>query len=134
VIDESIERRVDLVRQAIIGLVHRDGPDFTARQLAVFLTAYLESEAQTVRGLAVQLNVTKPVISRALDRLAEFDLVRRKRDNLDRRSVFVQRTTAGMEFLHELKQIVTDRRVKAERSSDTDATSGRPADIPGQRT
>jgi DNA-binding MarR family transcriptional regulator len=31
-----------------------------------------------------------------LDRLAEFDLVRRKTDPLDRRSVLVQRTATGM--------------------------------------
>ena len=47
----------------------------------------LEGEAQTVRGLAAKLNVSKPAITRALDRLAELDLVRRKTDPLYRRSV-----------------------------------------------
>jgi DNA-binding MarR family transcriptional regulator len=119
--DELLERRLDLIRQAIVGLVRRDGPDLTARQLAVLLTAYLENDAQTVRGLAAHLHVAKPAITRALDRLAEFDLVRRKQDPLDRRSILVQRTTAGMGFLRELGQIVTDWRIQAQASSNTTA-------------
>ena len=119
--DELLERRLDLIRQAIVGLVRRDGPDLTARQLAVLLTAYLESDAQTVRGLAAHLHVAKPAITRALDRLAEFDLVRRKQDPLDRRSILVQRTTAGMGFLRELDQIVADWRIQAQASSNTTA-------------
>ena len=39
-----------------------------------------------MRGLAAKLAVSKPAITRALDRLSEFDLVRRKTDPLDRRS------------------------------------------------
>jgi DNA-binding MarR family transcriptional regulator len=86
----------------------RDGPDLTARQLGVFLTCYLETEAQTVRGLAARLNVSKPAITRALDRLSEFDLVRRKTDPLDRRSVLVQRTATGMAFQRELRTVLRD--------------------------
>jgi DNA-binding MarR family transcriptional regulator len=111
--DELLEHRLDLIRQAIVGLVRRDGPDLTARQLAVLLTTYLEGDAQTVRGLAAQLHVAKPAITRALDRLAEFDLVRRRQDPLDRRSILVQRTTAGVGFLRELSQTVVDRGVQA---------------------
>jgi hypothetical protein len=46
--------------QTIVSLVRRQGPDLSARQLGVFLTSYLEEEAQTVRGLAAKLNVSKP--------------------------------------------------------------------------
>jgi len=91
-----------------VELVRRDGPDLSARQLGVFLTCYLETEAQTVRGLAAKLGVSKPAITRALDRLSEFDLVRRKTDPLDRRSVLVQRTATGMAFLRELRTILRD--------------------------
>ncbi len=94
-----------ILRTAIVELVRRDGPDLSARQLGVFLTCYLESEAQTVRGLAAKLGVSKPAITRALDRLSEFDLVRRKTDPLDRRSVLVQRTATGMAFLREMRTI-----------------------------
>ena len=102
------EQRVDVLRQTIIALVHRQGPDLTARQLAVFLICYLDDEAQTVRGLAAKLSVAKPAITRALDRLSEFDLVRRKTDPLDRRSVLAQRTATGMAFLRDLKKILSE--------------------------
>jgi DNA-binding MarR family transcriptional regulator len=71
---ESVVQRVYVLRQTIFALVRRDRPDLTARQLGEFLTCYLEDEAQTVRGLAAKLNVSKPAITRALDRLSEFDL------------------------------------------------------------
>nr|WP_294564064.1 MarR family transcriptional regulator [uncultured Rhodopila sp.] len=106
--NELSDGLVGILRTAIVDLVRRDGPDLSARQLGVFLTCYLESEAQTVRGLAAKLGVSKPAITRALDRLSEFDLVRRKTDPLDRRSVLVQRTATGMAFLREVRQTLRD--------------------------
>lgn len=97
-----------VLRTTIVELVRRDGPDLSARQLGVFLTCYLEEDAQTVRGLAAKLAVSKPAITRALDRLTEFDLVKRKTDPMDRRSVLVQRTQAGMTFLREMRNILRD--------------------------
>ena len=105
---ESIEQKVDILRETIVALVRRDGPDLSARQLGVFLTCYREDIAQTVRGLAAKLDVSKPAITRALDRLSEFDLVRRKTDPLDRRSVLVQRTVAGNGFMRDIKTILAN--------------------------
>ena len=105
---DPIEQRVDVLRETIVALVRREGTDLSARQLGVLLTCYREDEAQTVRGLAAKLDVAKPAITRALDRLSEFDLVRRKTDPLDRRSVLVQRTIAGNGFMRDLKAILTN--------------------------
>ena len=107
-IDDGSDNLLGVLRATIVDLVRRDGPDLSARQLSVFMTCYLDTAAQTVRGLAVKLNVSKPAITRALDRLSEFDLVRRKTDPLDRRSVLVQRTAAGMAFLRELRNVLAD--------------------------
>jgi DNA-binding MarR family transcriptional regulator len=54
-----------------------------------------------VRGLASTLNISKPAISRALDRLGRLGFIRRKRDDADRRNVLVQRTVKGSVFLTE---------------------------------
>jgi DNA-binding MarR family transcriptional regulator len=70
--------------------------DLTARQLTVLLTVYLEKPPHTVRGLAKTLNVTKPVITRALDTMGKAGLVSRKRDMTDRRNVIIQRTVDGL--------------------------------------
>src|SRR5690242_16276930 len=107
-ITESGDGLASVLRNTIVELVRRDGPDLSARQLGVLLTCYLEPDAQTVRGLAARLGVSKPAITRALDRLSEFDLVKRKTDPLDRRSVLVQRTATGMAFLRELRTILRD--------------------------
>jgi DNA-binding MarR family transcriptional regulator len=105
---EPVEPLVDVLRHTILGLVRRDGPDLTARQLCAFLTCYMEDEAQTVRSLASRLSVRKTAISRALDRLSEFDFVRRQHDPHDRRSVLIQRTETGAQFLRALNEILTD--------------------------
>ena len=97
----------------IVELVRGTVPTFSARQLGVFLTCYLDAEAQTVRGLAARLGVSKPAITRRWDRLTEFDLVKRKTDPMDRRSVLVQRTPAGMAFLRSCGYPAR-RRVRAE--------------------
>ena len=76
--------------------------------VGVFLTVYLGDGPHTVRGLAAALNVSKPAITRALDRLGELDLARRKVDPADRRSVLVQRTVKGSGFLRELRQMMVE--------------------------
>jgi DNA-binding MarR family transcriptional regulator len=131
---ENIDGLTGILRTAIVELVRRDGPDLSARQLGVFLTAYLESEAQTVRGLAKALNVSKPAITRALDRLSEFDLVRRKTDPLDRRSVLVQRTATGMAFYRELRNILKDAAATAQTAVTAAATTVRTGNAAGRRT
>jgi DNA-binding MarR family transcriptional regulator len=102
------DAQVGLLRDTVVALVRRDGPDLSARQLGVFLTCYLNEGGHTVRGLAAELNVSKPAITRALDRLGELDFARRKVDPLDRRSVLVQRTTKGAAFLRDLRGIMTE--------------------------
>jgi DNA-binding MarR family transcriptional regulator len=102
------DQMVGVLRDTIVALVRRDGPDLSARQLGVFLTCYLSDKAHTVRGLAADLDVSKPAITRALDRLSEFELVRRKIDPADRRSVLVQRTLKGSSFLREMRSMMTE--------------------------
>ncbi|WP_297491560.1 MarR family transcriptional regulator [Acidocella sp.] len=104
----SSDQLVGILRDTVVALVRRDGVDLSARQLGVFLTCYLNDGAHTVRGLAQELNVSKPAITRALDRLSELDYVRRKVDPSDRRSVLVQRTVKGAAFLRETRHIMTD--------------------------
>lgn len=99
---------VSILRETVVALVRRDGPDLSARQLGVFLTVYLTDGPHTVRGLAAELSVSKPAITRALDRLGELDLARRKVDPMDRRSVIVQRTLKGTGFLRDLRQIMSE--------------------------
>jgi DNA-binding MarR family transcriptional regulator len=73
--------------------------DLTLRQMAVLLHVYLLPPPHTVRGLAATLRVSKPAISRALDRLGRLGFTKRSRDSRDKRNVLVQRTVKGSVFL-----------------------------------
>ena len=91
-----------LLRKTMLTLVRRDDTDLTARQLSVLLTICLTDGPHTVRGLAAELDVCKPAITRVLDRLGKFGLIRRRADPLDRRSVIVKPTDRGWVYLAEL--------------------------------
>ena len=110
---------IGILRDTTVSLVRRDGRDLSARQLGVFLTCYLQDRPHTVRGLAVDLNVSKPAITRALNRLGELELARRKVDPADRRSVLVQRTLKGQAFLRDLRGIMERASAPMEDSSST---------------
>jgi DNA-binding MarR family transcriptional regulator len=71
--------------------------DVSLRQLAVLLR--VAEQTDTIRGMAAALQLNKPAITRAVDRLSEFDLVVRKRDPDDQRSVLVSIRPAGTKLL-----------------------------------
>lgn len=112
----TADQLLGILRETVVALVRRDGPDLSARQLGVFLTCYLQDGAHTVRGLAAELDVSKPAITRALDRLGELDLARRKVDPADRRSVIVQRTLKGAAFLRDLRSVLSEASQHARRN------------------
>ncbi|MGB8817478.1 MAG: MarR family transcriptional regulator [Rhizobiaceae bacterium] len=84
-----------LLRDFALGEVRDDAPDLSMRQMSILLTVYLEAPPHTIRGLALRLDVTKPVITRALDTMGALNLVERHRDPADRRNVLIKRTVAG---------------------------------------
>jgi DNA-binding MarR family transcriptional regulator len=101
------DRLLEVLRDTIIGMVRREGPDLTARQLGVLLICYLEERPHTVRELAARLDVSKPAITRAIDRLMELGFARRGPDPRDRRSVLVQRTRRGSDVIADLRQLLS---------------------------
>jgi DNA-binding MarR family transcriptional regulator len=101
-------RLPQILRDTVVNLVRQEGPDLTARQMAVLLICYLEDGPHTVRGLAQRLDVAKPAITRALDRLEQFDLASRRQDPRDRRSIVVARTSAGQTFLTSLRAMLDE--------------------------
>lgn len=96
-------------RDVLADAVRSDGPDLSMRQWAILLTVYLNPGPHTVRGLSRDLNVPKPAISRALDALSILGLVRRVRDETDRRIVLVQKTSEGSIYVDDFARIVEDR-------------------------
>ncbi|HIJ43612.1 MAG: MarR family transcriptional regulator [Rhodospirillales bacterium] len=97
---------LDFWRRVVVATVRRDAPDLTARQMGLLLTVYMAPPPHTVRGLAEILNISKPAVTRAVDRLSELQMLRRKADETDRRSVLIQRTVRGSVFLREIGEII----------------------------
>ncbi len=104
----TADRLALILRDTIVGTVRRDGPDLSARQFAVFLIAYIEDGMHTVRGLAERLNVSKPAITRSVDRLTELGLAKRGPDPRDRRSVLVLRTKRGGDYFVDVKALLSE--------------------------
>ncbi|HEX7968296.1 MAG TPA: MarR family transcriptional regulator [Stellaceae bacterium] len=119
---------LDLWRTVLVETVRSAGPDLSARQLAIVLTVYMTPPPHTVRGIAALLKISKPAVTRALDRLGMLGLARRRRDTADRRSVLVQRTVKGSVFLSDFAQTVAaaSRTLEQQRSA---GAAGTPAHI-----
>ncbi|MEL6920340.1 MAG: MarR family winged helix-turn-helix transcriptional regulator [Pseudomonadota bacterium] len=83
--------------------------DLTTRQMGILLTIYMEPPPHTVRGLAALLNVTKPVITRALDTMGHMKLVTRRRDPDDRRNVIIGKTVDGALYLERFSDLIADK-------------------------
>ena len=111
-------RRLELWRHATLATVRADGPDLTTRQMALLLTVYLEPGPHTVRGLAADLGVAKPVVTRALDTLGRLGLLKRTRDAADRRNVLVHRTVKGAVYLSDFADMIATGQAMSDQDID----------------
>lgn len=98
----------------LTAIVRSNLPDLTNRQMAILLTVALVSGPHTVRGLAARLDVSKPVVTRALNKLGALGYLHRKRDRNDGRNIFVEMTTAGADFLDQFNQTVGGTGIRAD--------------------
>ena len=92
--------------RTLVDYVRSGEPDLTNRQMALLLFVYLNPGPHTVRGLARVLNVSKPVVTRALNRLGTLGYLQRQRDDRDKRNIFVARTSEGAGFLEEFGHFI----------------------------
>ena len=103
----SIQEALHLWRETLRAVVRHEDPDLTTRQMLVMLVVYAPwAQKVRVRDLAEDLSLSKPAISRALDRLEQLGYVRRKADSSDGRSVVLQPTMRGSKFLADFAEFV----------------------------
>ena len=88
-IDLNELQALNIWQRAIVTSVRADAPDLSARQMTLLLTVYLTPRPHTVRGMATLMSVSKPAITKAVNRLVELQLFRRNTDENDRRSVLI---------------------------------------------
>jgi len=101
-----LEKELARWMKALVSYVRSGQPDLTNRQMALLLAVYLTPGPHTVRGLAQMLNVSKPVVTRALNTLGTLGYLRRERDETDRRNIFVARTEHGADFLERFGSLI----------------------------
>lgn len=98
---------LEILRDTVVDLVRRDTSDLTSRQFAVLLVCYLDRDStNTVRGLSAKLNVAKPAITQAIDRLEQEQWAVRKQEPRDRRSILVGQTSQGAVFMKDLSRVM----------------------------
>ena len=102
------DRLLVILHGTICASVRSDAHDLSARQMAILLAISLGSGMHTVRGLAASLNISKPAISRSLDRLCELGLAAREPDPRDRRSVLVVPSDSGREYVATLRDMLQE--------------------------
>ena len=107
-VELTAKQALELWRNVAVAALRREHPDLTARQFALLLQVYLTPPPHTLRGLARELAMSKPAVSRALDTLGRLDFLRRKTDEADRRSLLVQRTVKGSVFLRDFGDLAAE--------------------------
>lgn len=83
-----------------------DEHQLTLRQLGVLARVYGNpGEAYSVKDLAELLHLPKPCVTRALDTLAQEELVKRGPHATDKRQIKVLRTLAGAALMAEIRKV-----------------------------
>lgn len=86
-------------------LVRGETPDLSMRQMAVMLMVYNSDTLFSVKDLAKELNLSKPAVTRALDRLDELNFAHRHVNPNDRRMVQVKRADGGGRFMQTIASL-----------------------------
>lgn len=89
--------------------------DLSARQVGILLHIYLHNRQHTIKSISEQLNISKAAVCRAVDALSALNLLKRKKDEQDRRNVFIQRTIQGSVFLSDFADVIAQEMEWAER-------------------
>jgi len=105
---------LELWRQTIFDIVRQmeNDEDLSSRQMAILLNVYLTEPPHTVRALAAELNISKPAVSRAVDKLSVLGLIKRQIDEKDRRSINLSRTINGARYVMRLGDIIAEKAQK----------------------
>ena len=97
----------DMLLDAVGVIIGSEGHDYGVRQIAVLIHSHKAEGRATVRGLAEAVGVSKPAVTRAIDRLQYDGLIARVEDKLDRRSVFAKVTPKGAKMLASIGAAMT---------------------------
>ena len=119
-------QNIQTLHDIVLPLVKSDSKDLSLRQLAVLTHVACTTTKLSVAPIAAALNISKPAVTRALDRLGEHGYSVREVDNTDKRKVEVFITSEGKRFLARVDKIVM-RAILGEPVKNPRAPKGAPA-------
>lgn len=76
--------------------------NLTCRQIAILSFVYEDNMHKSVIDYSRKLQINKPAVTRALDRLEELNLIQRNTSEADRRMIFVTPTENGQKYFDNL--------------------------------
>ena len=85
-------------------LIAGSDTEITVRQAGVLALAVSRPGEQTVASLAAALNISKPAVTRSLDRLRNLGLAHRRISERDKRIVLIDPTAAGAAWVRAAAQ------------------------------
>ena len=91
-----------------------DAIDFSARQMSILLEVYLGVGPHSIKSLSENLHISKAAVCRAVDVLSIQGLLKRKKDEDDRRNVILQRTVQGSVYLSDFADVIIEEAVSTE--------------------
>ncbi len=94
--------------KAHLGTLKNAPCDLSYRQVCILMSVCLSPAPLTVRELSARIGISKPAVTRAVTTLSSLSLVRRKRDERDRRSVYIQRTAKGTSYTNLIAGILKE--------------------------
>lgn len=94
-------------QQVITDMLPAGTIDLSNRQTALMLQVYLQSGPHTIKTLSGNLGISKPAICRAVDMLSVQGWVKRRRDEQDKRIVYVEPTPEGANYLGQFSRSIT---------------------------
>jgi DNA-binding MarR family transcriptional regulator len=103
------EKALSTWMNTLVRYVRSDHPDLTNRQMALMKMVYTTPGPHTVRGLASELGVSKPVITRAVNTHSATKLLKREVNRNDARSVDILPTEEGAAFLRDFEGMLGKR-------------------------
>ncbi len=95
----------------MIGMVKSEGRDLTMCGLSILLVTKTLPGQHNISAMAALLNVPKPTIGQAVDRLEELGLVTRTADPASRRSVLLSVTKAGTSYVAHVGRLAAGAKV-----------------------
>jgi DNA-binding MarR family transcriptional regulator len=101
---QELGRWYQILAEALTQMPH----DLTMRQWLILSHIYLLEGDHSIKNLAYVFDLPKASVSRAVSSLVRHGLLKRRKSELDRRNIYLQRTLKGISFMNQFNDILVN--------------------------